>query len=217
MNTGQINNAIPSADELRFEYDQLRKEILHNDRLTMQIFLGVIALLSALMSVTFGIHVQSLLIKGFLFLFAMIIGFIGLDQTIDRERSTFIIASYLRMFIEPNTTGIKWEGRLKEFRARSHAKSVIPSFGEFINYLSFTYSILIIINFLLFAACVLYEFSTYPCIYIAGATAAVLCAAVLTLWCLYRSWLKTRKYTVDHAIYFDPIWQEIRDEEKRPQ
>lgn len=217
MNTGQINNAIPSADELRFEYDQLRKEILHNDRLTMQIFLGVIALLSALMSVTFGIHVQNLWIKDFLFLFAMIIGFIGLDQTIDRERSTFIIASYLRMFIEPNTTGIKWEGRLKKFRERSHAKSVIPSYGEFINYLSFTYPILIIINFVLFAVYVFSEYWTHPGIYIAGATAVVLCVAIYTLWRLYRSWLKTRKYTIEHAIYFDPIWQEIRDEEKRPQ
>jgi hypothetical protein len=215
MDTGQIANASPSADERMFEYDQLRKEILHNDTLTMQILGGVVVVASALMSVAFGINVQNLLIKGLLFFFAEIIAIIGLGQTIDRERSTFIIASYLRTFIEPNTTGIKWESRLREFRTRSHAKSALPSYGEFINYQRFTYLFLIAINFLSSAGCVLYELRCPPGIYFAGT--GILCNAVLTIWLLRWAWLASLKYTVNHDLLFDPIWQGIRiDEEKRP-
>ena len=146
------------------------------------------------MIVTFGITTQSLLIKGIMFLFAMLIGLIGLDQTIARERNTFIIASYLRTFIEPNTTGIKWEGRLQKFRERSHTKSVIPRSEKFVNFLWFTYPSLIIINFLFFAVFVLSEFWTYSRIYVAGTVAVVLCVAVYMLWRLHRSWLTTQKY-----------------------
>lgn len=106
---------IPSIDELRLEYDRLRQEILHNENLVNQILGGVVLLVTVLISVAFSESVPTPLLKAFLFFLAQIIASIGLWQTLERERSIFVIASYLRTFVEPKVPGLKWETRLEKF------------------------------------------------------------------------------------------------------
>lgn len=77
-NTNEPIKNSPSLEELMFEYDQLRREILQNDTQSIQILGGVVLLVSVLMTIGFGGGVPSLLVKSILFLLAQVIACIGL-------------------------------------------------------------------------------------------------------------------------------------------
>jgi len=142
--------ASPNNEELLFEYDQLRTEIIHNSTLTTQITAGILTLGAALMAIAFSEIITNLAAKGFLLLVLIpLIAAIGMWQTLDRSRSTYVIASYLRIFIEPLLKNVRWETRLHEFR--KHSKGINPSsqLGEFTNYQLLTYLFLLLINFIL--------------------------------------------------------------------
>lgn len=206
MDTNKTSPINLPSEELLFEYDQLRKEILHNDTLTIQILGGIVLLAGALMSVAFSEAVTDLWVKGFLFFLVQLIACIGVWQTIDRGRSTYVIASYLRIFVEPKVKDPQWETRLHEFRKRSAKIDTSQKYGEFINYQMLTYLFLIIINFFLGAVHVIIEFPLLA-IFVAG-------NLVVTVWFLRTAWRRLMKYTVDYETAFDGVWREIRDGDK---
>jgi hypothetical protein len=100
------------SKELMFEYDQLRKEILQNDVLAIQISGGVFLVVSALMGFALTREGVDNLTKGSLFIVAGLAAIYGLFQTTWRVKNTRIIASYLRVYVEPKTAYLRWETRL---------------------------------------------------------------------------------------------------------
>lgn len=104
-NTNEPTKNVSSLEELMFEYEQLRREILQQDAQSIQVLVGVILLVSGLTTIAFGVAVSSLLVKGILFLLVQVIVSTGLWQTVQRAYTSLTIASYLRTFIEPKTAG----------------------------------------------------------------------------------------------------------------
>jgi hypothetical protein len=211
ISTNELNKEDPPLEELMFEYDHLRREILQQDIQSIQVVGGVILLVSALMTMAFGIAVSSLLVKSLLFLLVQVIVCIGLWQTIQRAYTSLTIASYLRTFVEPKTAGLKWESRLKNFRNRAQGPFRHLRLGEFFNYL-LLYLILIIVNFLLSAGYVIYELRLSP--FLTLAVVLIVCIGALTLWFLWTSLRILRSYTTNNGGAFDTIWKEMKDEER---
>lgn len=133
------------SKELMFEYDQLRKEILQNDALAIQISGGVFLVVSALMGFALTREGVDNLVKGSLFLVAVLAAIYGLFQTTWRVRNTRLIASYLRVHIEPQTSHLRWETRLFHYIRD-------PQKGRGMHLLTnqgYIYTPLIILNYLL--------------------------------------------------------------------
>lgn len=202
----------PSLEELLFEYDHLRREILQQDTQSIQVVGGVVILVSALMTMAFGAAVSNLLLKGILFLLAQVIVCIGLWQTVQRAYTSLTIASYLRTFVEPQTAGLKWESRLKIYRRHAQATFRHLRFGEFFNYL-LIYFFLILVNFLFSAGYVIYELRMSP--FLHAAIVLIIGTGVLTVWFLRTSFGILRKYSANSGEAFDTIWKKVKDEEKR--
>src|SRR5215210_2216272 len=97
--------------ELLFEYEQLRKEILGNFTLGLQILAGTVTFVAVVMTLGFSEALKSFLAKAALFFVGEAIAFIGLMQTMSLAHSTFQIASYLRVFTEAELRYVKWETR----------------------------------------------------------------------------------------------------------
>lgn len=131
--------------ELTFEYDQLRKEILQNDTLTLQILTIILLLSSALMGFAFSQQLSNGG-KSALFFLVEVVALIGLYQNTEIIKSTYIIASYIRTFIEPQTSEIKWETRLLQFFKES---SDYKKGGSLITHQRLVYTIIIFVNFCL--------------------------------------------------------------------
>lgn len=111
----QIGHANPD-EELRFQYDKLRSEILHNDVLSVQSLAAILLLIGAITGYAFSDKVTPTIPITAFFAASIIISFIGLKQNSERIRGTFIIASYLRIFMEGHTKHLRWETRLQKFR-----------------------------------------------------------------------------------------------------
>jgi hypothetical protein len=198
-------------EELLFEYDQLRREILQQDIQSIQVVAGVLVLVSALMTVAFRVAVSNLLVKGLLFLLAQVIVCIGLWQTVQRAYISLRIASYLRTFIEPKTAGLKWENRLRNFRGRAQLTFRHLRPGEFFTYL-LIYLCLIIVNFLLSAGYVIYQLRLSP--FLTLAIVLIGCLGALTIWFLWTSLRILKRYTANSGEIFDTIWKEVKEEGK---
>lgn len=211
QNINEPSKNSPSLEELMFEYDQLRREILQQDSQSIQVLVGVILLVSGLTTIAFGVAVSSFLVKGILFLLVQVIVCIGLWQTVQRAYISLTIASYLRTFVEPNTAGLKWESRLKKYRIYSTAIFPHLRFGEFLNYL-LIYIFLIIANFLFSAGYVLYEMRLSP--FLNLAIALILSVGLLTIWILWISLRILKKYSANSGEIFDTLWKEVKDEEE---
>jgi hypothetical protein len=144
------------SKELMFEYDQLRKEILQNDALAIQISGGVFLIVSALMGFALTREGVDNLIKGSLFIVAVVVAIYGLFQTTWRVRNTRLIASYLRVHIEPQTSHLRWETRLFHYIRD-------PQKGRGMHLLTnqgYIYTPLIVLNYLL--ACHFLELALRP-------------------------------------------------------
>lgn len=77
--------------ELRFEYGQLRKEILQNDSLTLQILGATAVITGAIMTIAFSEAVESSAMKGFLFFVVEVIAIFAAVQTASRSHCTFLL------------------------------------------------------------------------------------------------------------------------------
>ena len=91
-------------------------EDFQQDVQSIQVLAGVVILVSALMTIAFGVAV-SLLVKGILFLLVQVIVCIGLWQTVHRAYTSLTIAAYLRTFVEPKTARLKWENEVEKLPA----------------------------------------------------------------------------------------------------
>lgn len=108
--------------EIQFEYDQLRKEILQNDQMTLQIIAFVLATVGAVMSVTFTNQQIDNVVKSGLLIIASFIALVGMYIETERVYTMYVIGSYIRFFIEPHTSGLRWETRLAMFRDKTRRK-----------------------------------------------------------------------------------------------
>jgi hypothetical protein len=133
------------SKELMFEYDQLRREILQNDVMAIQISGGVFLIVSALMGFALTREGVDNLIKGSLFIVAGIAAIYGLFQTTWRVKNTRIIASYLRVHVEPHTSYLRWETRLlRHIRNPQEGKGIALLTNQ-----GYIYTPLIVVNYLL--------------------------------------------------------------------
>ena len=204
---------------LRFAYDQLRKEVLHNDTLNIQILGFILVLHGGIIS--FSAAIQGfLLTKGVMFFFVLGVAFIGLMQSIDRGGSIYKLAAYLRTFVEPYMEYMQWETRLQEFRNIGDNRLLgYVGYGGFTEYQLVTYTLLIIIDLVLGCWNVVKRASIvtgWPQInnfdreisYIALVVASILFVA--TLFCLWVAFIHYKKVMWNHDKNFTPIWHKIR-------
>jgi hypothetical protein len=195
--------------ELLFQYEKLREEILHNDTLAFQILGATIVVVSTIFGIAFSQAVFTAKGRGFLFAVADAVAIIGMFQGVDRQRSTFLIASYLRHFIEPQMSHVRWETRLLRFRHLAGRKS---GYGATLGYELITYFVLVtaslglgivftwldysgdsdFVRYLLFWAIIL----------------------VVSAWFVYRAWVNQSEFVVGHQKTFDPVWTKVENEEK---
>lgn len=103
--------------ELRFIYEKLREEILQNDSSVLQILGFTLVIISATMGFTFKESTKDIFK---VVAIAGLTGVIALStiQTIRKLNRTYVIASYLKKFIEPKCKAIKWETHLSLYRQK---------------------------------------------------------------------------------------------------
>jgi hypothetical protein len=142
----ELQNSKFRSEELRFEYDQLRKEILHNDSLSIQILGGVLILTGVLLGAAFTKEVTAYE-KIALLIVILIVALTGLYQKTIRERGTSRIASYLRIFVEEQVQNVKWEIRLAQARKIELESTSSGPYGEFYAY--YIYTTVILLSFVL--------------------------------------------------------------------
>lgn len=200
----KIDSEIKSK-ELMFEYDQLRKEILQNDMLAIQISGGVFLVVSALMGFALTREGVDNFIKGSLFIVAALAAIYGLLQTTWRVKSTRIIASYLRVYIEPQTTYLRWETRLFH-----HIRD--PQTGRGMSLLtnqSYIYTPLIVVNYLL--ACRFLELALLPDISDTVLT-ILFVSGLLVVFCMIINLWPGRGLVSYESIWRDPPRAPSREE-----
>lgn len=204
------------TEGLQFEYDQLRREILQNFVLTMQILGGTFALSGTLWSIALSTAVDDHRIKGVLFLFVWGIAIVASFRTTDLVRSTFMIAAYLRVFIEPRLANPKWETRLFQLR------KVYPlgGFGTFRLTEQSTYVAIVLgslglagfyivpLSLRIFQAS---QSSVLPAVAITS-TLFLVCL-IITPWALIQTWKRYRRFEPKYDETFGSIWRQIRDQE----
>lgn len=111
-------------DELLFEYDQLRKELLQRDGQLLQIRFATIVFIGALYTVAFSSAVSSDGGKAALFLATFFFAFSGMWQMSEQSNAAYKVASYLRIVIEPELPGVNWETRLHDAPGDDSWKSI---------------------------------------------------------------------------------------------
>lgn len=210
--------------ELLFEYDQLRKEILGNFNLGLQILGGTVTFVAVIMTFGFSQAVQSNLAKAALFFVGETVAFIGLIQTMSLAHSTFQIASYLRIFTEAELSYVKWETRLHLFRDKL---SGLP-YEELTGSMRYTYAFIIIVNYLLASSYALWN--VVPDFQFKGigdlprfiwegfkgspATGLLLgLALIVTVYLLVIAWRQYQVFVVQHDITFSSRWNKIKSDE----
>lgn len=204
--------------ELLFEYDQLRKEILNNFTLGIQILGGTVTFVAGIMTLAFSQAASNLLGKASLFFVAETIAFIGLNQTMNLANSTFQIASYLRVFTEASLKHLKWETRLHRFRDNL---GDVP-YEEHTTSVRYTYAFIIIVNFVLASIFVLrgtglditsHTFTRTVKSVSIPATALILIVLCVTVYLLRLEWKHYWIFVIDEDKTYATRWKIIRSEE----
>ena len=206
QNTGTIveQKSKSLIEELLFEYGELRKEILQNDILTSEILQRTIIATGAVAGFAFSQNFD-LRLKAILFIFTAIVCLIGISQNIDRLRSTNVIASYIKTYIEPQIH-VSWETKLAKFRNKAQ-----KNYGlEFISSQQAAYALLVFGNCafsfyivkgldfsnMTFSA---FDFFMY---------AALLGIIIRLIYLL----IQHKKANFEQRDHFDTIWQDVTNE-----
>src|SRR5216683_3117183 len=114
--------------EVLLEYGELRKELLQNDQMTLNMLGFALVFASTALTIAFAQWRQNQLLAAAALLSAEGITIAVALQTLERARNTFTKAAYLRVFIETTSfPGLRWESRLH--RLRSEAPTL--GFGRF--------------------------------------------------------------------------------------
>jgi hypothetical protein len=208
--------------QLLFEYEQLRKEILGNFTLGLQLLGGTVTFVAVIMTLAYSEAVESYLAKGALFFVGEGIAFVGLMQTMSLAHSTFQIASYLRTFTEPELKYVRWETRLEKFREEL---GKLP-YEELTGSVRYTYAFIILVNYCLGSGFILWNvvgpgfqfkgFGDLPRFIWRGIegspTTGILLALTLlaTLLLLRAAWRQYRLYVVEHDVTYGLRWLDIK-------
>lgn len=209
--------------ELLFEYEQLRKEILANFSLGVQILGGTVTFVAVIMTLGFSEAVKSNLAKAALFFVAESISFIGMLQTLSLAHSTFRIASYLRVFTEAELEGIKWETRLHDFRGVEN-----QPYREVTGSVRYTYAFVVIVNFVLGSAFALldavpgYDFRGFinlhklvlSGLYNSPLTGVfIVITLMITVYLLVPAWKQYGSFVIRYDDTYKSTWGDIRKKE----
>src|SRR3990172_1206513 len=128
-------------------------------------------------------------------------------QSVDRERSAFVNASYLRTFTESKLKHVKWETRLFKLRTSS---SHMLGFTAFASHQLVIYMVLVGVTFVIGTIYSWGDYHTHPLFYVLivglfGITALSICIA----------WRNHIQYVLKYGNTIDPAWSKIRDEENK--
>lgn len=213
------------TQELLFEYEQLRNEILSNFTLGIQILVGTVTFVAVVMTLGFSEALKSFLAKAALFFVGEAIAFIGLMQTMSLAHSTFQIASYLRVFTEAGLGYVKWETRLHKFR---NGLGDLP-YEELTGSVRYTYAFIIIVNFTLGSVFALLD--AVPDFQLRGLRnlhefvwegfrnspltgVFIVIALLVTVLLLTVSWKQYRTFVLNHEETYGSRWNAIRVSEE---
>ncbi len=166
-----------------------------------------IVLVAAVFGVVFSEALGNAKGRGFLFAVAAVVAVIGMFQVVDRRRSTFVIASYLRCVIEPHMTHVKWETRLRLFRHRARRKS---GYGATLSYELVVYSVLIATSLVLGILFSWFDNLGKQYFIIFMLFWLILC--VSSLWFACRAWINGRECTIGSAKLYDKDWETVEEE-----
>lgn len=222
MGTSNHHDA-DNSEELLFEYGELRKEILQNDTLILQIMSVILSLVGLLMGFAIT-QTQDTIIQSIIFLVCCLLSCFGVYHSTDRMKNTQRISAYLRAFIEPKLSGIKWEQRLAVYRSFRNPSRLNPlEYFKFMTDQRFIYVTIILINAFLGISALLLSFQGSVTFSTATPTSMILIMAPTQLfWFIMTSYLITivtglyltlstrnKKYTKS----FDLIWARVKSAE----
>lgn len=201
-----------SAEDLLL-YDQLRKEILHRDTISLQTLGAVTVFVGALMGFAFSNQISSSpLLKVLLFFTAEIVAFTGQQLYLDRRRGMSLISSYIRVFIEEKTIDLKWETRISKFREISAGLNLKIRQGL----QQWSYAGMQVINVIL-AARYLWQVQSHPVVSLSSWQFNVPEFTYLAFFALIHTPIIWRSINIPrlHAKYnnprtFDNIWREVK-------
>jgi hypothetical protein len=223
MNNAPDNTNLASlksneSEEIMFMYDKLRTEIMHNDLMAIQTLGGILVIITAALGFAVNGSNSALFkigtLSGSIFLLLA-----GMKQTLSRVRGTFLIASYIRRYLEPHTKHIWWELRLKEFRLINEKSDYFP-----LSNILTTYSLLAIgvvlltFKYLLFSFYSFKSTSLLPEVYDLKNFNQLYAAVPLMLICLLVGlymvffWKKEYRDYIDcRESVFKSIWAAVDD------
>ncbi|MDQ5822939.1 MAG: hypothetical protein M3441_01865 [Chloroflexota bacterium] len=203
-----------TPEDIRFEYEQIRNEIVANIRETLQVLGGTLVFSGALMSVALSQIITNPGMRTFVFIAAGVINLLGTAQTFDRGRVVFLNASYLRVFIEAKWGAPKWETRLGTFRRIDPTHG----FGSFVLHQLIIYALLAAVNTIL--AFYFAYFAPGQDVSELPSLLQTLPKAAFSLWLLVLVWAGVTinaqhgDYILRHENTFDPIWNEVANRVK---
>jgi hypothetical protein len=224
MTTNDHMEPESKREELLFEYEELRKEILSNFTLGVQILGGTVTFVAVIMTLGFSEAIKSYLAKAALFFVAEAIAFIGLNQIMNLAHGTYQIASYLRVFTESQLRYVKWETRLNRFRG---SLKQIP-YEEHTGSVRYTYAFIIIVNFILGSIFALldaipeFQFRGFRDIHrfawegfrsspLTGVFIFLIMS--ITIYLLTVAWKQYRIFVIEHDNTYTCRWNEIKSSE----
>ena len=203
--------------QLMFEYDQLRKEILGNSILQLQILVGTVTFVGVIMTIAFSQAVQSNLVKAAMFFAAETIAIISFIQILGLSYNAFLIASYLRIFTEDQLLHVRYETRLHKFREN---RSNLP-YEEITGYMRYAYAFIILVNLVLGVVHFWFWFqqNTPPSSLEYAVSAFLVSAFVVvvtlsTFMFIRVAWNMFQRFVVEHDKTFGDRWRAIKEKEK---
>lgn len=150
-------------------------------------------------------------IRSAFFYSSVIIAFIGLLQSVDRVRGTFLIATYLHRFVEPKLSNVKWEMRLKKFRDHS------SSGHHRLMSINVSYVIIAWLNWVLGTAYIWRELQqnsdshSVSMLWLMRATLALTFLGAIALSWFAKS--QYSKYVTNYITAYDKIWEKVEEAE----
>lgn len=208
------------SQELLFEYEQLRGEILQDEVIVLQI-LGISAiLLTAILGVVFSQAVPQLAGKGYLLLVATIILLVAMTHIIDKWRTTYRIASYLRIFHESQLAHVRYETRYLMLRQLPTKEE---GYRKTAGVQLLTYTFILLGTYAAGSWCIWQDpylqiqhtLDPYLQIQLTIFRFGFISLAPFVIWEIYEVIKSHRAYLLGHAEAppFDDLWAEVKSEE----
>jgi hypothetical protein len=204
-NAPQSKDANVEAEELRFEYDQLRKEILNNSTVSLQMLGGILVITGVVLNAALDKGVSDPKEKAALIGFIWLLASLGMLFTRDRARSTGMIAAYLRLVIEPRTQAIRWESNLFDLRER-HPGS---GWGSWSFLQLSAYNILSIAAYIFCAAYSLAGIEKLPGYWAVAICTLLVVGLSITVWWLVEAVQWNRRTEPNLKKNFEAQWTEV--------